>query len=75
VKLMVKHKVIGFAVIATLLPVLVMSTLLMFHKRHASSEVRGKLDAMVEEHTSQMVFDVYNMARSPTKRVVMSTRS
>ncbi|MCP4723896.1 MAG: HAMP domain-containing protein [bacterium] len=60
-KLMIKHKVIGLALLAATLPVLVMSILTMIQKNDVNEQVVQEMDVLAQENITQVAKDVYGL--------------
>jgi methyl-accepting chemotaxis protein len=60
-KLMIKHKVIGLALLAAFLPVLVMSVLTLIQKNDVNEQVVDEMDILARENITQVAKDVYGL--------------
>jgi methyl-accepting chemotaxis protein len=60
-KLMVKHKIIGLASLAALLPVIVLLVITVIQKDRAGGQVSDELDILARENVQRIALDVYGM--------------
>ncbi len=60
-KLMIKHKVIGLALLAASLPVIVMSVLTLIQKNDVNEQVVVEMDVLAKENITQVAKDVYGL--------------
>jgi methyl-accepting chemotaxis protein len=63
-KLSVKHKIIGLAVIAGLVPVLVISLMTLVQKHRVTPKVVAELDILGRENIASVASDVYAMCQT-----------
>lgn len=63
-KLMLRHKIIGLAVISALLPVVVLTLLLSVQDDHIVGRVTRGLDGIVEDYLSQVAKGVYGLCKT-----------
>lgn len=61
---MLKHKVIGLALVAALLPVVVMSGLIYQQKRQIRTTVESQMETLIQDNSEQSAKDVYTMCES-----------
>ncbi|GAB4331268.1 MAG: hypothetical protein Kow0037_07720 [Calditrichia bacterium] len=60
-KLMVKHKIIGLGLLATLIPVLIITSLIFVKKSSTAHDVKAELDNIGRSELSQIAKDVYGI--------------
>lgn len=63
-KMTLKHKVIGLALVAALLPVLVMSLFIYREKTRIRAAVREHVQALINDNSDQIAKDVYTMCEN-----------
>ena len=63
-KITLKHKVIGLALSAALLPLVVMSLFICLEKSRIRATVRERVEALIRDNTDQIARDVYAMCES-----------
>jgi len=63
-KLTLKYKVIGLALSAALLPVIVMSLFICLEKTRIRTTIRERVQALIRDNTDQIARDVYTMCDS-----------
>lgn len=63
-KLMLRQKVTGLAVIAALLPVVVMLALMNAKKAEIRTTVNGELQALIRDNTAQVTRDVVHLCQT-----------
>ncbi len=63
-KLMVKHKIIGLAIISAFLPVFIMSILTAFQKGSVNDQTVVEMDILAKENITQVAKDVYGMVKA-----------
>lgn len=59
-----KHKVIGLALSAALLPVIVMSLFICLEKTRVRVTIRERVQALIRDNTDQIARDVYTICES-----------
>jgi methyl-accepting chemotaxis protein WspA len=63
-RLTLKHKVIGLALSAALLPVVVMSLCICLEKTRIRTAIRERVQGLIRDNTAQIAKDVYTMCES-----------
>jgi methyl-accepting chemotaxis protein len=68
-RLMLRHKIMGMACIAALLPTLVMLLLAGLQRSQISGTVRNDLDALVQDNIRQLALDAYHSCEATNELV------
>lgn len=67
-----RHKVIGLAILAALLPVLALAVLVAVQERRGIRAIDAELDRMVSEKLDQIVLDLYGLCQTSNELIQQS---
>jgi methyl-accepting chemotaxis protein len=72
---MIKHKILGLAIISVLLPVLMIASIAIIQKKGLSKTVGEELDAIGKENLSQIAADIYGLCKTANEMIDEKVKS